>query len=67
MVDIFAAQVTLAINVPSNKIVATIKAVTNVAAVDFPVSHASSIPETEIAYDQNWLRAVKVVFTDIRV
>lgn len=39
MVDIFAAQVTLAINVPSNKIVATIKAVTNVAAVDFPVSH----------------------------
>ena len=60
MVDGVAPQIAQAVYIPCGIVRISVKAVPDIAAGDFLISHAPPIPQAQVAYNQNGLGKLHV-------
>ena len=60
MVGIIAPKVSVSVHIPGGVVVVGIKAVADIAAWNFLISHAPAIPKPQIGNNQNGLRKLDV-------
>ena len=60
MVGVIAPKISVLVHIPCGIVVVGIKAVTDIAAWNFLIAHASAIPKPQIGNNQNGLRKLDV-------
>ena len=60
MVNIIAPKISVSVHIPGGVVVVGIKAVSNIAALNFLVSHVFAIPKAKLCDDKNRLRKLNV-------
>ena len=60
MVNIITAKISVFIHIPCGVVIVGIKAVADVSAFNFLISHTSSVPQSEIGNNKNRLRKLDI-------